>query len=436
MGIAAITPVSNGSTIQEQLGITDRYSYYTGITVQNLQKAAGSLSQEVGLSVTGWDFGSSSTPRYHSVAFFPEQGALLISDELGGALTASGFATDVTLYTLFGSNSERITEGLFYAEDVSPELRKGKFAGTGAETIFSVYERSFNSDQFSSAVAVARRTASTDNINDYTVLDLVGQTVGVVFSESGAAMIPQNETSNTFTVTGNSDFHLNFQEVKGGSSVGPIPVYDTRVEVFISKDAFFTNLNGSSRTLENYLSISSIEDENSYLAGVPGLNDMKYVGWGLWAVQQSESPRQRLFGYTSFGSSSNYTSISDLDALIGNGASNVVTYTGPAMGSVFNSGEQPTIQFGTTSLNVDFGNGAMTGEVGLGSDKIQMIRSAASLSYSFQGSSTLNNSGSGFFRGQFYGVQAAEAGGNFSASSDNRHAIGVFGLKKLVSHDD
>jgi hypothetical protein len=422
-----ITPVASSGSVQTKLGVPDQYAYYTGLTVQTLQKAAGSSTDEIGLSVTGIDYGSK---RLSSLAFFPSQGAIVVT---GGnnVVDTSGFEVELVLYSLSGGNADEPEDGLFFSDSDSDVGFKGKFAGTGAKTIFSKYEHPYSSSQFAKALDISERTSSTSSITANTKIQVEGSTVGVVISSSGSvALIPQSEASHTLGVDGDGNFGMGIVKSGDKNYLGPIKVKAKDVKVFISKDAFFTTLDKEG-SLSNYLSISNLDKENSYLAGVPGLNDFEYIGWGIWAVQESGGASQRLYGYTGFGRDDQLTPSVDITALKGSGTSNVVVYRGPAMGSVFNSGETPAIQFGTTVMNVDFGTGGINGAVVFSSDSIQVSRTAGTdLGSSFSGSATLNGGGSGDFTGQFFGSQAKEAAGTFSAINGSRVAIGAYGVKK------
>lgn len=422
-----LTTVGSSGNVQTKLGVPDQYAYYTGLTVQTLQKAEGTSSEEIGLSVTGIDY---SSKRFSSLAFFPEQGAVIIAED-NNVVETSGFDVDLTLYSLSGGNVDKHEDGLFFSESKGPSGVSGKFAGTGAKTIFSKYDRSYSSSQFSQAVDISERTSSTESITANTQLQVDGSSSGVVIASDGAAtMIPESEASNTLGVEGNSNFSLSIDKSGGKNYLGPIEVKAKDVEVFISKDAFFTTLDKEGN-ISNYLNITSLDEDNSYLAGVPGLNDFDYIGWGIWSVQESGGASQRLYGYTAFGKNDQLTPSVDISTLKGSGDSNVVIYKGPAMGSVFNSGETPTIQFGTTVMNVDFGTGGVSGAVTFSADTIQMTRSAGTdIGSSFSGSATLNNGGSGYFTGQFFGSQAKEAAGTFGATNGSRVAVGAYGVKK------
>lgn len=424
------TPVDEQKeTLQEKLGVSDPYAYYVGLTVQSLKEAASSEEvMEIGISSTGIDF--SEDEKYYSLAFFPEQGTILMSLEEGSHIKADEYETDITLYSIKGGNAEEMNEGLFFAEDTSPEERIGKFSGEGAVNILSGYDRSYQ-EEYSYAISNAHRTNAADDVKGYTDIHLKGNSVGVILSGGNAeALIPEDELSNSFELKmGDKDFELEIIKSNSINYLGPVQVKASGdLKILISKDAFFSNLREDGTV--SYLSIEELDKENSFIAGVPGLNDFHYIGWGLWAIQEDDGD-QRLFGYINFGLEDSYTSIEDMNALKNLGQSYVVSYRGYAMGSVFNLGELPKVEFASTTMDVNFSTGEIVGQAIFSADKIGFIRSASEFtSHSFSGDASLNGGGSGFFKGQFFGPMAKEASGVFNASNGTRHAIGTFGVKK------
>ncbi|MGK0184167.1 MAG: hypothetical protein ACI9YB_003492, partial [Halioglobus sp.] len=419
-----LTPDIGGLTLQSKLGVTDRYSYYTGLTAQTLQTADGTLVSEIGTSVIGVDF---QNERYRSLAFFPTAGVILLTDD-SDSVNSTGYTTDITLYNLFGGNVHNASDGLFFANKDGSETRNGKFAGAGAKTLFSAYERTYSGSQYAKGVEIASRTATSNTDNEFTDIDLDGQTIGVYFQNGGATLFAESETDNLLEVEGNSSFNANIENSEAKDYIGTVRVREDNVRMFVSKDAFFINLDERTTLDQNSLGINNLDDENSYLAGVPGLNSFKHIGWGIWALTESGNSSQSAFGYASFGNKASHTPDIDLDSLRNN--SSVFTYTGAAMGSVFNSGDTPTIQFGSTKMTVDFGTGGITGEVGFSNDSVQLFRAGGDIGSAFNGAASLNGGGSGYFNGQFFGSAAEEAAGTFGATNGNRIAIGAYGVKK------
>ncbi|MFT4554420.1 MAG: hypothetical protein ACI9S8_003071 [Chlamydiales bacterium] len=415
-----LTADGGSGNLQNRLGVTDRYSYYTGLTAQTIQTAGSTLVSKIGTSVIGVDYQSE---RYRYLAFFPTSGLLLLTGD-EKSLSSSGYTTDLTLFNLFGGNASSASKGLFYADKDSSESRSGNFAGTGAKTVFSAYERVYSDSNYAKGVEIASRTATSNTDNEFTDIDLDGKTIGVYFANGAAILLTESETDNSIEVEGDSSFD---GKIGNENYLGPVTVKEANVKMFISKDAFFVNLDGNGSN-KNFLGLKSLDNENSYLAGVPGLNNFEHIGWGIWSMTEKNSSTQSLFGYASFGNKASHTPDIDVQGLRNN--SSVFTYRGAAMGSVFNSGQTPTIQFGSTTMTVNFGTGGITGEVGFSNDSVQLFRGGGDIGAAFNGSATLNGGGSGYFNGQFFGGGATEAAGTFGATAGNRIVIGAYGVKK------
>lgn len=198
--------------------------------------------------------------------------------------------------------------------------------------------------------------------------------------------------------------------------------------VFISKDAFFSQLDSSNKQ-------TSFNIPSSFLAGVPGLDDLLYSGWGIWAIQDKSYFDQWNFGYLGFGNITHATSQRDMNLLkkeaenaIRQGASPIINYSGSSMGSVFNIGEIPSIRFGKASMEVNFSNGSLSGAIDFTKDKIQLNGYISGSS--FAGNGKLNGGGRGSFQGAFFGPMAQEAVGTFGTQFQSRQAVGSFGVSK------
>lgn len=232
---------------------------------------------------------------------------------------------------------------------------------------------------------------------------------------------PQNQS---FVFLGSS---LDVYIPKNGGNLFSYEVLP-KESVFISKDAFFSQIDSANKHVNFSL-------PSSFIAGIPGLDDMLYSGWGIWAVQDTARFNQWNFGYLGFGNVAHETSLRDMnqlkreaDRLIKKGFSPIVNYSGSSMGSVFNVGEKPKIEFGTASMGVNFSSGTVLGIIKFQKDLINLKGKVSGAS--FAGSSNLNGSGQGSFQGAFFGPMAQESVGTFGAQSQGRQAIGAFGMSK------
>ncbi|MFT4552631.1 MAG: hypothetical protein ACI9S8_001257 [Chlamydiales bacterium] len=199
---------------------------------------------------------------------------------------------------------------------------------------------------------------------------------------------------------------------------------------FISKDDFFTRLEtsptGGQLSMGANFSSQSVVSTNTFVQSVPGLESYNYIGWGSWAVEGSVNQAQGYFGFTQSGP--NYAP--DIQALINTGVS-IYTYTGVSVGSIYDASNPGGVfANGSTSLNVDFSNGTVSGNSTLGNLNIGFNNGVIS-GAGFKGNTDLNGGiTTGGFVGKFAGPLAEEAAGSFHARDGPTSAVGAFGVSR------
>lgn len=424
-----------GAFLQEKLNLSGKYSYYTGFSFQSLKLGASEEVKSLGftsMAIVSDDAGDAST-RFRGLSFFPEQGIIIGLNKVRGEVDSQELSSEMVMYSIFGGNKEEFEEGFFFSELNEKMLMDGKYAGPNAENIYYSYSRDISeTGEYVEGGGIVLQTDSTDQSTVHTKMNLEGYSAGIILDSEEDRLISEENTRDSFTLSGEAGFTLNFLLY---SYLGGVAIDEASdagdVEIMISKDAFFTDLELDTEAGANHLEISSLDVNNSFLSGLPGLNDFENIGWGIWALQ--EAGDRRVFGYISYGIEGNETSIEDLQALKSNGDF-YVNYKGSAMGSIFEVGEIPHIQFGQTEMNINFSTGVINGSVNFKDDIINLsknpIEEFTGFEPVFQGNAQINGEGSGYFRTQFFGENAIEAAGTFGVESGVKRAVGAFGVKK------
>lgn len=419
------TTPGSGSNIQAKLGIANRYGYYTGAVAQVLQNGSSTQTLANGLLTFGFDFGPSK--RLRGIVFIPDHNMIVYTQQNGASVNENDYSSDIVVYSINSDNATSTSLGL-YSDDFIQSALNGKYAGIAADSLFFEYEGIKDDDEFTYAVGLAKQSVTASSLASYTEISLRGYATGLLLDALEQPTLFQlADTSNDFVITGQSSFGIDVDS--SDKSLGPIPFDKTssNLSSFISKDGFITEIEQDGTF--NFNGLSGISGINSYFSAVPGLADFSNLGWGIWGAKSSDG-FQRFWGFASFGIDGNETSSADLITLAGLASpNNEIRYIGPAMGSVFNTGETPLLTMGSVVLNVNFTTGVMSGTITLNSDTINLSRSTAALIANYTGEATLNGGGSGYFRGAFFGSLAAETGGTFSVENGTRYAVGTYAGK-------
>ncbi|MBN4066518.1 FecR domain-containing protein [Simkania negevensis] len=418
------------------------------------------------------------------------QGGSVVQSSEGGRVDYS--ASSYSVVTAFGRNYKSFTD--------SEGLLSGYFIGdsditdsTDAEGIIFNYTDgdasasvvSSSTTFLSGTVAIpfiehtnsvgfaAYQTPSTTT----TSFKMAGFWAGVEVTSTGTNLFSLDTTNSSLTiglsVVSTSPRMLDAAQsaVYGHNSLTTlIPSTNSSENIFISKDAFFSAIeiagssfvpvNGHTGWTDLSVVISAVDtNTNSFIVGLPGLDQYDHISWGLWNVRDwsgfsasdlasgiFDIDEEHASAYFAMTDVATFDLIPDFSSMAFHFAGvTEYSYRGEAIGTIYSTGITPFIQSGSAHLIIHMKNTAdkmVTGSVNLGAHEIQMAGgiltdSAGNLKAQFSGTTTLNNAGSGQFQGAFTGTvnsvgttfQPNEAAGVFNAQNTTHSATGAFGVE-------
>ena len=374
------------------------------------------------------DASSGAITEMSGIAFSPSGNLIIMKRNASTNPSFSGWATMFSVYGGYTSST-----GFF--STTTDAL--GSFSGSttsGGQGLFFEYGRTYQGSALETAYGVGA-LVQTHALADIDTLNYSGYTQGIAMSGGNFSQLITPQTYNSISVTAAAatiNFSSTFSFDTTGSPASLTSVSDT-INTFISKDAFVSKLTTVGNPDPTGGSpYSTIDAENSFLIGLPGLESMDHISWGMWAIQESGTTN-KAFGYMGLGNNAILTDFSDYATA--NSSSPTVSYSGPAIGSIFDATHTNGVfHSGTAALSIDFSGGTTTGNISIGGLSIDLANiTADTVNDRFSGNTSLGgNSITGGLSGSVYGGSAAsEAVGSFRASDGaNTHAVGAFGASR------
>lgn len=384
---------------------------------------------------------------------FFDRGEVIIFD--GETSDKRSFNGKVAVFNTQGENSSG--EGMFSVSwDDNGEF-SGTFASDEGQSMVFDYDRNLVDTGENFALQYGVGTAGvSEGLDSLEDINFIGVMEGINFSSGGSAYILQGGSTGVdmnFIYEVKESTETGFYEPSFGGAVKDN--YYARefylfndsgdMNLFISKDAFISTVQSIYSDWLGYDQIDNVsfgfpfseeylDPSNSYMIGLPGLEDFSYSSWGMWGVKGAATG-SRVFGY--FGMADETLSLFPDISAISLSQDPVYHYQGRAIGSLFDA-ENPhgKMMFGSSSLNVNYKLGNMYGEI-IFPDDISVYLEGYSLeqnygetdklSSQFGGISRLNGSpNQDSFSLRFSGSSGEEAVGAFSAGDDTRALSGAF----------
>ena len=460
---SGIPTTINGSqsTVATKLGIANSRSIYKGGLMHTVVDEAGAIPDLMPRFGTGWNIMSTSNPLFDhtgpSVAVtgpvvvtdraefamvmnfnnnsakvlgrLPD-GSLLIANASSSNVTENGFDAQLTYFSMDGLNYY----GTLYESTLSANtLLHGKFAGSNAKSLFFEYQDEASSgDPFAFGVGVGSDTTPTATLPTTESYSFVAHGA-VEQSGGGMVYILTNPDINLKVTASYSSNDLSGSMLIDGST-DQLNLETNTLNTFIDRHNFFATLvadpsPGESIQFAANFPDSMLDPANTFILGMPGLEEFNFITWGVWAGQDTAGT-SRAFGYFAGGVThvdGAHEMIPDYSTIAA-WADPVVTYHGRAIGTLIDGAMMQGLH-GSATVDVNFNTAAVKGNIDLGPDAIVDISGSFSSSTSLMtGSAQLNANAAtaGSFRGGFYGDEMA---GSFGASDGTKRVIGAFGAK-------
>lgn len=320
----------------------------------------------------------------------------------GASVSNAGAEGDVTPLNIGSSDSGATS---------TPNSFHGKFSSGNASSFFYDWRADAPTRQFGVGVGVQTSAA-------------ISMPASALYTGTMAGfenLVTPRSGSVAFTSYTGADFKMSADVTLNGPT--SLDAVSNTLNTYISKNSFYTALKP----------VAGADAGTSYVLGLPGLEQYAHLAWGVIRSQDT-------FAFFGAGQQSALTSASQLAALEGSANR---TYLGEAMALLHDGGLGYTsgILSGRVTLNVDMTTGGLSGGFSFQNNETSFTLGIATgatwaglidpltKSPSFSGDLSIDGAGSGTFQGQFFGAQAQEVGGTFSAVAGSRTVMGAFGAK-------